>query len=96
MDKQDIIQKLRQVKSTLFQQYGITELALFGSYSRNEQNEQSDIDIMFDYEGKMGWNIFDVYYSLGELFPANKVQIVSKRGIKKKYFDALKNDLIYA
>ncbi|MDR0793744.1 MAG: nucleotidyltransferase domain-containing protein [Chitinophagaceae bacterium] len=96
MNKHYIIEKLKEIKPVLHQKYGVTELALFGSYSRDEQSEQSDIDIMFDYEGKMGWKIFDVFYSLDDLFPDKKVQVASKRGIKEKYFNTLKQDLIYA
>lgn len=53
-------------------------MALFGSYSRDEQTEKSDIDIMFDYEGKMGMTFFDVCYALDDLFPQKEVQAVSK------------------
>lgn len=96
MDKHYIIQKLKEVKPILHEKYGVTELALFGSYSRDEQTEKSDIDIMFDYEGKMGWKLFDVCYALDDLFPGKEVQVASKRGIKEKYFNYLKADLIYA
>lgn len=50
MDKQTIIQKLKDFKPHLVEKYGVTDIALFGSYSRDEQTEKSDIDIMFDYE----------------------------------------------
>lgn len=80
----------------LHQKYGVTELALFGSYSRGEETENSDIDIMFDYEGKIGKEFFYICYTLDDLFPDKKVQVASKRGIKEKYFNALKGDLIYA
>lgn len=96
MDKFSILQKLKEIKPVLHEKYGVTELALFGSYSRDEQTEQSDIDIMFDYEGKMGWKIFDVFYSLDDLFPTKKVQVVSKRGIRPQYFEFVEPDLIYA
>jgi predicted nucleotidyltransferase len=95
MDKHYIIQKLREVKPVLYKKYGVTELALFGSYSRNEQTEQSDIDIMFDYEGSIGSELFYIHDALQDLF-AKEVQLVSKGGIKPKYFEAIKSDLIYA
>lgn len=96
MDKHYIIQKLREVKPLLKDKYGVTELALFGSYSRDEQTDKSDIDIMFDYEGKIGKEFFYICYALDELFPGKVVQVASKRGIKQAYFNYLKDDLIYA
>jgi predicted nucleotidyltransferase len=96
MDKYYIIEKLKEIKPVLHKKYGVTELALFGSYSRDEQTEQSDIDIMFDYEGRIGKEFFYICYALDDLFPDKKVQVASKRGIKEKYFNVLKQDLMYA
>ncbi len=96
MDKYYIIQKLQEAKPILHQKYGVTELALFGSYSRDEQTEKSDIDIMFDYEGKIGMEFLDICYFLDDLFIGKEVQVVAKDGIKPRYFEAIKPDLIYA
>ena len=96
MDKYFIIQKLKEAKPILYQKYGVTELALFGSYSRDEQTDKSDIDIMFDYEGNIGMEFFDICYFLDDIFKEKEVQVVSRRGIKEGYFNALKQDLIYA
>ncbi len=48
MDKLIILQKFRMLKPILQQNYGLSEIALFGSYSRDEQTPESDIDIMVD------------------------------------------------
>jgi predicted nucleotidyltransferase len=38
--------KLANVKHELKQQFGIEEIALFGSYARDEAREESDVDIV--------------------------------------------------
>ena len=96
MDKRIIIQQLKKVKPFLSKKYGLTELALFGSYSRNELTNLSDIDIMVDYQNPMGLKYFDMVYDLEDLFKEKKVQVVSKGGIKPEYFERIKQDLIYA
>lgn len=96
MDKQFIIEQLKKIKPVLSQKYGITELALFGSYNRDEENEKSDIDIMVDYQNPMGMKFFDIVYELEEVFKENKVQVVTRNGIRPKYFNRIKPDLIYA
>lgn len=96
LDKYYIIQKLQEAKPILHQKYGVTELALFGSYSRDEQTEKSDIDIMFDYEGSIGKEFFYICYYLDDLFKGKEVQVVTRGGIKPRYFNAIKPDLIYA
>jgi len=45
MTKNELILKLINVKDELKQQFGINEIALFGSYARDEANEESDVDI---------------------------------------------------
>ena len=96
MDKHIIIQQLKKAKPFFSEKYGLTELALFGSYSRNEKTDLSDIDIMVDYPNPMGLKYFDMVYDLEDLFKEKKVQVVSKGGIKPKYFERIKQDLIYA
>jgi len=96
MDKVVILQKLGKLKPIFQQNYGLSEIALFGSYSRDEQTEESDIDIMVDFSNPIGIEYFDLVYALNDAFKNSKVQVVSKKGIKPKYFDRLKQDLLYA
>ena len=96
MNKQTIIHRLKDIKPALYETYGITELALFGSYSRDEATEKSDIDIMIDYQSPMGMRFFDIVYELEEVFKNKKVQVVTRKAIKPKYFNRIKPDLIYA
>jgi len=85
---------LKVIKPLLREKYGVTELALFGSYSRDEQTPQSDIDIMVDTSIPHGFSFLNLVYELDALFD-KEVQVVSKGGIKPKYFAAIKPDLIY-
>lgn len=96
MNKQFILQKLRTLKPALQEKYGVSELALFGSYSRDEQTSESDIDIMIDFNKPVGIEFLDVVYLLKDTFKSVEVQVVSKKGIKEKYSNRLKEDLLYA
>ena len=96
MDKLEILKKLRTLKPVLQEKYGVSELALFGSYSRDEQTSNSDIDIMIDFSKPIGMKYFDVVYLLHDSFGKNKVEVVSKKAIKQKYYDRLKHELLYA
>ena len=42
---------LRTIKPTLIQQFGVTELALFGSTARDEARDDSDVDILVSFDG---------------------------------------------
>ena len=44
--EQELVNKL----TLIFKQYPIKRAALFGSYARGEQNSESDVDLLLDYE----------------------------------------------
>jgi hypothetical protein len=46
MTKVDLLNFLEQHKKELEEKFGIKKIALFGSYARNEQREDSDIDLV--------------------------------------------------
>ena len=45
MTKNEILEKLKELKPFLANEFSVKEIGLFGSFSNNEQNEESDIDI---------------------------------------------------
>ncbi len=96
LTKEQVMEKLKEIKPLLVQKYHLTELALFGSYARNEQTEHSDIDIMVDYEHKTYKGFLNSIDEIELLFPGIEVQAATKGGIKPKYFEAIKPDLTYA
>ncbi len=96
LDKDKVLQRLREIKPRLEQNYHIAELALFGSYAREEQKPGSDIDIMVKLSKPSYRNLCYAAYALEDVFPGIKIQVVSKGGIRPQYFERIKADLIYA
>ena len=96
LNKEIILQKLRVIKPTLQQKYNLTELALFGSYARDEQTVLSDIDIMVKMSTPDFKNYSNIYHSLEEVFPGIVVQVVSRGAIRPQYFEYVEPDLLYA
>jgi len=48
MDREYILEYLRNQKNDLLEKYGIVKIALYGSYAKNRQTESSDIDILVE------------------------------------------------
>ncbi len=90
----EIESTLKKNKSHLFKSYPIESLAIFGSFARNEQNEQSDVDLMVEFNDDIGIRFIDLAEEIENLL-GYKVDLVSKNGIKRKYFQAIQSDLIY-
>ena len=72
----------------------LKSLAIFGSYSRGDQKESSDIDILVEFNGKIGLKFIDLADEIERLL-GKHVDLVSKNGVKKKYFESINADLIY-
>ena len=85
---------LAKAKPELQKKYPISELGIFGSYARGDANENSDIDVLVDFDGVIGMKYFDLIDDISLLFKT-KVDVVSKRGIKPSYLPFLKDDLQY-
>ena len=93
--RNEILNTLRDIKPTLEEKYYLVELALFGSYARNEQTEYSDIDLMVSTNGGAFRDFSSLYHQLKQFFPQHKVQMVSKKAITPQYFERIEKDLLY-
>lgn len=85
---------LAERKALLFDKYPIQSLAIFGSFARNEQNDDSDLDLVVEFNGKIGSDFIMLADEL-ESYLGFKVDLVSRKGIKDRYFQTIKSDLIY-
>lgn len=79
LTKQIITQRIAQNKDKLTN-FGIDYIGLFGSYAREEQQANSDLDIFISFkEGYETFNNFmDLSFFLEALFKEVKVEIVTK------------------
>ncbi len=91
---QEIKNILSSHKRRLFHDYPIRSMAIFGSFSRKEQNESSDVDILVEFSDKIGIRFIDLAEDL-EKIVGSKVDLVSKKGMKEKYLNSIYSDLIY-
>ncbi len=48
-----ILSFLRENKDMFRREYHISKLGLFGSYARGDANEESDIDLLIEFDGEV-------------------------------------------
>lgn len=77
-----LLAKLEEHRVTI-KKYGVKKIGLFGSYLRNEQKSNSDIDILVEFEkGKITFdNYMDLKFFLEDLFKC-QVDLVMQESIK--------------
>jgi uncharacterized protein len=87
-------QILTQLKPELTEKYFVNSIGLFGSIVRDDFNDKSDIDIIVDFSKPIGIEFIDLAdYIESKL--SKKVDLVSKNGVKAKYFHQIESEIIY-
>ncbi len=94
MNQNDIENKLKTLKPILSDKYSVERIGYFGSYSRNEQTEESDIDILVDFRKPIGWDFFDLQEYL-ERELNTKVDLVSIKALKEQLRDIILKQVRY-
>ncbi len=81
-------------KTELVTKFSVKKMAIFGSFARNEQKRTSDVDILVEFSKPVGIEFIDLANYLESLLK-RRVDLVSRNGIKPKYFREIKDDLHY-
>ena len=97
MTKEDILEYLRINKSEFQNKFGVIKIGLFGSFARDEQNENSDIDLAIELEKdkKNLKNFFAFKRELEKRFD-KKVDIGIENTFKPIVKEYVKKEIIYA
>jgi hypothetical protein len=98
LESNQIIQFLTENKPYLKTRFHCSEIGLFGSFARNEQTDQSDIDILVVFEPGTP-NLYQVELELKEYLQKSfnrEVDICSKKWIKPIFRPLVLKEAIYA
>lgn len=83
LSKNDILSRLKELKPVLQTEYAVKEIGLFGSFSDNTFDDESDIDIIVEFERPIGWKFFSLEMYLESVFN-RKIDLVSKNALKEQ------------
>lgn len=98
MKKDEILNFLKANKEAIRSRYGVEKLGLFGSFSRDEANENSDIDILFEVGSGVKLSLFD-YLKFSAYLEENlhqKVDLVREAKLKEELKPYVYKDIVYA
>ncbi|RCW49727.1 MULTISPECIES: nucleotidyltransferase family protein [unclassified Halanaerobium] len=94
MDKKALKEKIRDLKPILEKKYKVKRIGLFGSFARDEANEDSDIDILVEFSGNIGWEFIDLKQFLEENLE-REVDLVTIEALKPELKEDILRDVIY-
>lgn len=74
--------------------FGVRQLGIFGSVAREEDSENSDIDVLVDLEKETFDNYMGLLFYLEDLF-GKKVDLAIKNSLKPRIRDRILAETVY-
>ena len=85
MIRAEVLDLLRTHKPILVERFDVTELALFGSFARDDTHEESDIDVLVGFGGPAtSRSYFGVQFYIEDLF-GRQVDLVTTKGLRAEF-----------
>jgi predicted nucleotidyltransferase len=94
MTRDEILATIRTHEAEL-RKLTVRELALFGSFARGDQTENSDVDFLVEFDEKTFDHYMDTKELLETLF-GRKVDLVIKSNIKPRLRDRILSEAVRA
>lgn len=95
MLKKEIIEALGYIKEKIFRKYKVKKIGVFGSLVRGEAQENSDIDMLVQFEENA--DLFD-FLGLALFLEEklhHKIDIVPERALRSELKDSVLKDVAY-
>lgn len=82
MNRDEVLDILRTHKPTLSERFGVTGLALFGSFARDQATEKSDVDILVRFDRPAtSRSYFGVQFYIGDML-GRSVDLVTDKALR--------------
>ena len=98
MDKDEVIRLMEAHSDVLLTEYSVSKIGFFGSVVKGAMTEDSDLDIVVEFNKPIGFKFNRLVEYLENLF-GRKVDVLTKDGIKnirvKEVARNIEKDLIY-
>lgn len=94
LTQDQLLNKLRELKPFLNQEYSVREIGLFGSYVKNKFTDESDVDLVVEFEKPVGWKFFTLQHYLEEVLQ-KRIDLVTLDSIKSEFKSAIVKEIRY-
>ena len=98
LTKTEILKILKEKLPYLNTEFGVRRIGLFGSYSTGNPDENSDVDIIAEFEKPIGFRFIEFAEYIEKLFD-RKADILTPAGLNsirnKQVADEIKRTIVY-
>lgn len=96
MTRDQVLQKLRELKPELARDASVLAIAIFGSVARDEAHEGSDIDVLIEFqESPDAFAFLRLQQQLSDQL-GGRVDLVTKRALHPALKDRILSEAVYA
>lgn len=93
--REEILGLLRRAQPELAREFGVRRLALFGSYARGDQRDDSDVDVLVEVDPSIGLRFVDLAERI-EALVGIRTDVVSRRAIAPSHWALIERELVDA
>ena len=95
MTRAEVLEALRAHRPTLAERFGVVELALFGSFARDEATDASDVDILVRFDGPAtSRSYFGVQFYLEDLL-GRRVDMVTDKALRSEFRPYVEREAVH-
>ena len=95
MDRDEVLNKLYAHGDTIAERFGVTGLALFGSFARDQAMDESDVDILVSFNGPATSRaFFGVQFYIEDLL-GRRVDLVTEKALRPEFRPYVEREAMY-
>ena len=95
MTRDDVLDLLRRHKPVLAERFGVTGLALYGSFARDQATDKSDVDVLATFDPPPDWRrYFGAQFYLEDLF-GRQVDFAMHEELRAEFRPYVERDLTH-
>jgi predicted nucleotidyltransferase len=94
MNTNEIIHKLRGVKPYLQKEFAVKTMGIFGSYADGTYTDNSDVDILVEFERPVGWQFFTLEKYLEKTLNRS-IDLVTSNALKEQIKPFILSQMLY-
>ena len=95
MNRDEALDLLRAHKTVLAERFGVTGLALFGSFARDQAPDHSDIDILVEFDTSPDWKTYFGAVSYLEDILGRPVDMATISEVRKEIRPFVERDAVH-
>ena len=95
MNRDEAIILLREHKPVLAERFGVTELALFGSFARDQATDRSDVDVLVEFDNPPDWKTYFGAVAYLEDLLGRPVDMATLSDVRKEIRPYVERDAVH-